>query len=300
MSFQILMDCFNFATLEVYKMKKEFFNYTYIIIGCAFMAFGVVGLLSPNSIAMGGTGGLAIIFNSIFKLSIGVLFALINIPLLLVSIKYLGKYFALKSTIAILLTSLFIDVLSEFVQLAALSNEPLLATLYGGVAVGTGIGFIFKGGGSAGGGTIIARIVTTKTSLKTGTVILMLDTVVVITCGIVFNSIELALWSMISIFTTTKMIDMILTGRPNERVVHISSCQSLESIGLLINEKIGVSGTLVKGNNLGLTEKKDMIFVTVPANRLNALKQLINAEDVTAKMIVMEASELLGTQFLKK
>lgn len=300
MSFQILMDCFNFATLEVYKMKKEFFNYTYIIIGCAFMAFGVVGLLSPNSIAMGGTGGLAIIFNSIFKLSIGVLFALINIPLLLVSIKYLGKYFALKSTIAILLTSLFIDVLSEFVQLAALSNEPLLATLYGGVAVGTGIGFIFKGGGSAGGGTIIARIVTTKTSLKTGTVILMLDTVVVITCGIVFNSIELALWSMISIFTTTKMIDMILTGRPNERVVHISSCQSLESIGLLINEKIGVSGTLVKGNNLGLTEKKDMIFVTVPANRLNALKQLINAEDVTAKMIVMDASELLGTQFLKK
>jgi len=297
---QILMDCFNFATLEAYEMKKEFFNYTYIIIGCACMAFGVVGLLSPNNIAMGGTGGLAIIFNSIFKLSIGILFALINIPLLLVSIKYLGKYFALKSTIAILLTSLLIDVLSEFVQLAPLSSEPLLATLYGGIAVGTGIGFIFKGGGSAGGGTIIARIVTTKTSLKTGTVILILDTVVVITCGIVFNSIELALWSMISIFTTTKMIDMILTGRPNERVVHISSCHSLESIGLLINEKIGVSGTLVKGNNLSLTEKKDMIFVTVPANRLNALKQLINAEDTTAKMIVMDASELLGTQFLKK
>lgn len=300
MSIQILMDCFNFAALYAYEMKKEFFNYTYIIIGCAFMAFGVVGLLSPNSIAMGGTGGLAIIFNSIFKLSIGILFAMINIPLLLVSIKYLGKYFALKSTIAILLTSLFIDVLSEFVQLPALSKEPLLATLYGGVAVGTGIGFIFKGGGSAGGGTIIARIVTTKTSLKTGTVILILDTVVVITCGIVFNSIELALWSMISIFTTTKMIDMILTGRPNERVIHISSCNSLEPIGLLINEKIGVSGTLVKGNNLGLTENKDMIFVTVPANRLNALKQLINAEDATAKMIVMDASELLGTQFLKK
>ncbi len=280
-------------------MKKEIFNYTFIIIGCACMAFGVVGLLSPNSIAMGGTGGLAIIFNSLFKLSLGVLFAMINIPLLLVSIKYLGKYFALKSTIAILLTSLFIDVLSEFVGLTALSNEPLLATLYGGIAVGTGIGFIFKGGGSAGGGTIIARIVTTKTSLKTGTVILMLDTVVVITCGIVFNSIELALWSMISIFTTTKMIDMILTGRPNERVVHISSCKSLDALGLLINEKIGVIGTLVKGDNLSLTEKKDMIFVTVPANRLNALKQLIYAEDPTAKMIVMDASELLGSKFLK-
>jgi uncharacterized membrane-anchored protein YitT (DUF2179 family) len=280
-------------------MKKEFFNYTFIFIGCALMAFGVVGFLSPNSIAMGGTGGLAIILNSQFNISIGILFGLINIPLLLVSIKYLGKYFALKSTIAILLSGVLIDVLSEIIGLKAMSNEPLLATLYGGVAVGAGIGFIFKGGGSAGGGTIIARIVTSKTSLKTGTVILFLDSIVVISAGIVFSSIELALWSMISIFTTTKMIDMILTGRPNERIVHISSCNSLENIGLLINEKIGVNGTLIKGNNLSLTENKDVIFVTVPINRINALKQLIHAEDTTAKMIVMDATELLGTKFLK-
>jgi len=284
---------------ESLEMKKEFFNYTFIIIGCALMAFGVVGFLSPNSIAMGGTGGLAIILNSQFKISIGVLFGLINIPLLLVSIKYLGKYFALKSTIAILLSGVFIDVLSEFIKLEPMSKEPLLATLYGGIAVGAGIGFIFKGGGSAGGGTIIARIVTSKTSLKTGTVILFLDSIVVISAGIVFNSIELALWSMISIFTTTKMIDMILTGRPNERIVHISSCNNLDRIGVLIKQQIGVNGTLVKGNNLSLTEKKDLIFVTVPINRINALKQLIHTEDTTAKMIVMDASEMLGDKFVK-
>ncbi len=279
-------------------MKKEFLNYTFIIIGCVLMAFGVVGFLSPNSIAMGGTGGLAIIFNSLFKISIGILFAAINIPILLISIKYLGKYFAIKSTIAIILISLFIDVLSQFVGLHALSNEPLLATLYGGVAVGTGIGFIFKGGGSAGGGTIIARIITSKTSLKTGTVILILDAIVIVTTGIVFKNVELALWSMISIFTTTKMVDVVLTGRPNGRIVHISSLNNLDKIGLLINEKIGVNGMLVKGNNLSLTQEKHVIFVTVPANRLNALKQLIHSEDTTAKMIVMDASEMLGTKFL--
>ncbi len=262
------------------------------------MAFGVVGFLSPNSIAMGGTGGLAIIFNHLFNISIGILFAIINIPILVISIKYLGKYFAIKSTIAIILISLFIDVLSQFVGLHALSNEPLLATLYGGVSVGTGIGFIFKGGGSAGGGTIIARIITSKTSLKTGTVILILDAIVIVATGIVFKNVELALWSMISIFTTTKMVDVVLTGRPNGRIVHISSCNNLERIGLLINEKIGVNGMLVNGNNLSLTKEKYVIFVTVPANRLNALRQLINAEDTTAKMIVMEASEMLGTKFL--
>ncbi|MEW7280281.1 YitT family protein [Aquimarina sp. 2201CG1-2-11] len=279
-------------------MKKEFLNYSFIIIGCALMAFGVVGFLSPNSIAMGGTGGLAIIFNHLFSISIGILFAIINIPILVISIKYLGKYFAIKSTIAIILISLFIDVLSQFVGLHALSNEPLLATLYGGVSVGTGIGFIFKGGGSAGGGTIIARIITSKTSLKTGTVILILDAIVIVATGIVFKNVELALWSMISIFTTTKMVDVVLTGRPNGRIVHISSCNNLERIGLLINEKIGVNGMLVNGNNLSLTKEKYVIFVTVPANRLNALRQLINAEDTTAKMIVMEASEMLGTKFL--
>lgn len=279
-------------------MKKEFLNYVFIIIGCAAMAFGVVGFLSPNSIAMGGTGGLAIIFNSLFKVSIGILFASINIPLLLLSIKYLGKYFAIKSTFAILMISVFIDVLSHFVGLPALSNEPLLATLYGGVSVGVGIGFIFKGGGSAGGGTIIARIITSKTSLKTGTVILILDSIVIIATGIVFNNVELALWSMISIFTTTKMVDIVLTGRPNERIVHISSSNNLDQLGLLINEKIGVNGTLVRGNNLSLTQEKHVIFVTVPANRLSLLKQLIHAEDTSAKMIVMDASEMLGTKFL--
>ncbi|WP_435262571.1 YitT family protein [Tenacibaculum sp. nBUS_03] len=279
-------------------MKKEFFNYTFIVVGCALMAFGVVGFLSPNSIAMGGTGGLAIIFNSLFKISIGILFAIINIPLLLVSIKYLGKYFAIKSTIAILLISAFIDTLSHFVNLDPLSNEPLLATLYGGIFVGAGIGFIFKGGGSAGGGTIIARIITSKTSLKTGTVILILDSIVIVATGFVFNNVELALWSMISIFITTKMVDVILTGRPNGRIVHISSPNNLEAIGLLINEKIGVNGTLIKGNNLSLTQEKHMIFVTVPINRLSTLRQLIRTEDTSAKMIVMDASEMLGTKFL--
>jgi uncharacterized membrane-anchored protein YitT (DUF2179 family) len=281
-------------------MKKEALNYFFITIGCAFLAFGVVGFLSPNDIATGGTAGLAIIFHNYFDISIGLLFALINIPLLLVSIKYLGKYFALKTTIAIVLMGVFIDVLAKVVELDALSNDPLLATLYGGVTVGVGLGFIFKGGGSAGGGTIIARIVTSKTFLKTGSVILLLDAIVVAAAGFVFNSIELALWSMISIYATSKMIDMILTGRPLEKIVHISSSECLTGLGKIINDSIGVSGTIVKGNDLILKEKKDIIFVVVPINRLNALKDVIKRHDKHAKMIVMEASEMLGSKYSNK
>jgi uncharacterized membrane-anchored protein YitT (DUF2179 family) len=275
-------------------MKKEFSNYAFITLGCAIAAFGVVGFLSPNNIATGGTAGLAIVFHTLFKISIGSLFVLINLPLLIVSIKYLGKYFAIKSAIAIVLLSIFIDVLAKLIVLEPLSTNPLLATLFGGIVIGVGLGFIFKGGGSAGGGTIIARIVTSKTSLKTGAVILFLDAIVVIAAGIVFKSSELALWSMISIFATAKMIDIILTGRPLEKIVHISSKKNLTELGKLIDSKIDVSGTIVNGNDLALTEKKDIIFVIVPINRLNSLKQVVRDFDKDAKMIVMEASEVLG------
>ena len=116
----------------------------------------MVGFLAPNNIATGGTAGLAIVLHHIISVPIGGLMFLINIPLLVVSVKYLGKWFALKTITAIGLIAVFVDVLAEMVGLPVLSTDPLLATLYGGIAVGVGLGLIFKGGGSAGGGTIIA------------------------------------------------------------------------------------------------------------------------------------------------
>lgn len=275
-------------------LKIEFLNYVFIVLGCFLLAFGVVGFLSPNKIATGGTAGLAIVFHYLFNIPTGVLMALINIPLLAVSIKYLGKRFALKTIIAIALMVVFIDVLAELFHLSALSKEPLLATLYGGVVVGLGLGFIFKGGASAGGGSILAKIITSKTSYKTGTVIMILDALVVVSAGVVFKSVELALWSMISIFAASKLIDLILTGRPSEKIVHISSSKELSVLSQIINENLGVSGTIVKGNDLTMNEKKDIIFIVVEKNRLNTLKQLVFSFDNQAKMIVMEAAEMLS------
>jgi len=278
-------------------MKKEFLNYVFLSLGSFLLALGVVGFLSPNSIATGGIAGLSIILNRVFSISIGMLFALINIPLLLVSVKYLGKYFAIKTTIAITLITVFIELLTKVIPIGALSNDTLLATLYGGIAIGAGIGLVFKGGGSAGGGSLIARIVATKKpQVKASAVILVLDAIVIIATGIVFKNIELALWSMISIFVSSKMIDLILTGRPNEKIVHISSFKNLTNLGVLINDQIGASGTLVNGKNLSYTENKDLILVAVPRNRLEKLKAIVKNYDSDAKMIVVEATHILGVQ----
>lgn len=281
------------STLDIAR-KLEWNNYGFIGIGSIFLAFGMVGFLAPNRIATGGTAGLAILLGHLLKFPTGMLMLVINIPLLMVSVRFLGKMFALKSIFAILSITILIDFLSEFLHVSALSKEPLLATLYGGIAVGIGLGFIFKGGGSAGGGTIIARIVTQKTEFKTGQVILFIDSMVVLSAGFVFQSIELALWSMISIYVASKVIDLILTGRPSDKIVHISSTKDLRLLSKEIIATLGVGGTLVSGKDLSVNEKKDVIFITIERNRLTALQNLVHQFDSQARLVVMEAAELLG------
>jgi len=276
--------------------KTEFLNYIFIAAGSFILAIGIVGLLSPNNIATGGTAGLAIVLHTIIKLPIGTLMALINIPLLVVSLKYLGKKFAIKTIACIFFIVIFVDLLAEIIQLPRLSNNLLLATLYGGVTVGIGLGLIFKGGASAGGGTILAKIIASKTDIRTSSVVLFLDAFVVASAGFAFKSIELALWSLISIYVASRLIDTILIGAQNQKIVHISSSKNLNELSQLMSETLGISGTIVKGNSLGATEYKDIIFIMIDKNRLNALKQLVSDYDRNVKMIVMEATEILGKE----
>jgi uncharacterized membrane-anchored protein YitT (DUF2179 family) len=286
-----------FRCMEKAKsIKTEILNYFFIALGSFAMAFGVVAFLSPNHVATGGTAGLAIVLHNVISLPIGVLMALINIPLLALSLKYLGKKFALKTIICIGFIVLFVDALSHWIHLPALSNNLMLATLYGGLSVGLGLGLIFKGGASAGGGTILAKIIAANTSVKTSTVILILDALVVASAGFVFKSVELALWSLISIYVGSKVIDAILVGVQNQKIVHISSSKNLSELSAIIVDELGVSGTIVKGNDLLDTEYKDIIFIMIDKNRLNPLKQLVVAYDPQVKMIVMEATEVLGKE----
>ena len=273
------------------KIRTELLNYSLILLGSLIMAYGIIVFLSPNKVATGGTAGLAIVFNAITKLSISSLMILINLPLILLSIKYLGKQFALKTIICILSLSIFTYIF-DLVKIKPLSNELLLATLYGGITIGVGLGLIFKGGASAGGGTILAKILSVKYKFKTSNIILGLDTIVVILVALTYNSIELALWSLISIFATSKLIDTILVGANNQKIVHISSSKNLTLLSALISDQLDIKGTIVKGSELGETENKDIIFILIEKNKLNTLKQIAFQFDDAIKMIVMEAAEI--------
>ncbi len=273
--------------------KSEIRNFIFIFFGCSFLASGMVGFLIPNKIATGGIAGLSIVLHHLFKLPTGLILAIVNVPLLLVSVKYLGKKFAFRTIVAIALIAIMVDFMAEVIHFPTLSNNTLLATLYGGVAVGIGLGLIFKGDASAGAGTILAKIFNEKMGVKTGYVILVLDAFVVIMAGLVFRDVELALWSLISIYIASKLIDMILTGRQHEKVVHIAT-KDLELLSDKIAEELYLRGTILSGKDLNLGTDKNIIMIVVEINRLNALKNLVQEFDPNAFMVVMEASELLG------
>lgn len=274
-------------------LRAELKNAVYMVVGTALVALGVVLFLAPNQVATGGTPGMAILLHYLTGWSIGSLMLAINIPLLLVGMKTLGKAFGLRTVISILLISGFVDLFKEVMQLSAVSDHLLLAALFGGVIIGIGVGLILRGNSSAGGSTIIARMIAHRTHIKPGQTILMIDVLIIISSAFVFNGIEPSLWSLISIYVTSRCIDTVLTGAPSEKVVHIAS-NRIDILSPLLVEHLGPHGTVLSGAGLQQGESKTMIFVVVDARRITLLRELIRQNDPEAFMVVMEASEMLG------
>lgn len=268
-------------------------NIILITIGSAFLASGVVLFLYPAKIITGGTPGLGLLTNYLTGLSIGIAMLAINIPLLLIGRKYITTGFSLRTVYAMIITSVIVDLLVYYVEFPKL-NSLLLATLYGGVCVGIGIGLVLKANASAGGTTIIARIIASKTQLKPGSVILFLDACIIITVGIIFKNFEGVLWSIISIYTSTIVIDKILTGGVSEKLVNIVS-EHTDAIALAIRTELGRDGTILSGQNLSRNHDKSIIFVVINYRRIIQLRELILKIDKEALMIIMEASEMMGS-----
>ncbi len=279
-------------------MKKiftiaELKNLLYIISGSLALSLGVVLFFISNSITTGGTPGMALLIHHLSGLSMGTIIILINIPLLLWGIKHLGKLFAIRTIISIVLISIFIDLFNLILNLEAITNEILLASLFGGIFIGIGVGLILRGNSSAGGSTIIARILSSQTELKPGQIILFIDFLIILSSIYIFNDIDKALWSILSIYVTSKCIDIMLSGAPTTKVVHITS-KNTQKLSTQIKEQLGHEGTILKGSALIEKEDKEIIFIVVELRNLRKLREIIEENDPDAFMIVMEASELLG------
>ncbi len=275
------------------KVSAEVKNYSFIVLGSLFLAYGVVALFIPNALVTGGTSGMALLMHYIFHYPVGLMMIAINAPLLLLGTKFFGKHFTFRSIIAIGFTSVCIDSMRTWMHITPLSQDVILASIFGGISVGIGLGFILSGHASAGGSTIIAKIIASKSSIKASTVMLVIDMLIVITIAFISKNVDLALWSLVSIYISAKSIDVFLTRGPSKKVVHIVSSQ-IERLCETIVHHLGPYGTIVQGSGIFEHEEKRMIFLVVENSKIPRLKELIQSVDDEAFMVVMEASELLG------
>lgn len=274
-------------------LKIEMKNYAFIVLGSLFLSFGVVLFFIPNALVTGGTSGMAILLHYLLGLPTGSMMVAVNAPLLLLGAKYLGRAFTLRSIVTIVLSSLFIDLFNEVLQVNALTKDVILASLFGGVSVGVGLGLVLSGNASAGGSTILAKIIASKTSIKASSVILAIDVMIIIAIALIFKNIDLALWSLVSIYISAKSIDMFLSRGPSKKVVHIVSSK-IDALCEAIVLHVGEEGTIVQGESIFEHNTKQMIFLVVENRKIPALKTLVQSIDNDAFVVVMEASELLG------
>ncbi len=272
--------------------REQFMAWLQIVIGCAIGAAAYPTFLDPGKIAPGGLTGVAMIMKHLWGWDIGITSLILNVPLFIIGYKAMGRVFAFRSLVATILFSLMID----FLPLEEIPVEPILGTIYGGILLGIGLGFILRGGATTGGTDMAARMVHKYLPfLSVGMFLFLIDCVVVIAAWIFIGSSE-ALYALICIFVSGKAVDMVMLGlSSNKACFVISDKWERVSQRLLTEMERGVTQLSARGAYTGT--ERPVVLCVLPPQEVARLKEIVRQEDEKAFMFITEAHEALGEGF---
>ncbi len=277
--------------------KRWFFNYFKVILGSFILAFGVVFFIIPFHVVPGGVFGISILVNHLTGFPVGVVALLINIPLFIWGIRVLGARFGIKTFLAIVLTSVFIDGLTHFSGGKALTKDILVSSMFGGVFVGIGIALAIRGDATTGGTDIIAQIISKYTKIPVGQLFLFIDGVIVLGSVIIFRKIDLAPYAIIAIFSISKTVDSILNGLDHRKAVFIVS-KAHEKIRQVILSDMDRGGTYLTAKGLFYKdEDRNIIFSALSRKEVARLQGFIKRIDPEAFLVVLDTREIIGSGF---
>ncbi|MDF2548730.1 MAG: YitT family protein [Anaerosolibacter sp.] len=282
-------------------VSSVFLEYMLITVGSALLAFGLVFFLEPNTIAPGGVTGLAIIIQKISGIPIDITNLAINIPLFILGLATLGKYFGIKTAYGTLILSVFIRFFMNIVGPGYVGVEDmLLSALYGGVLVGAGIGFVFKAGGTT-GGTDLAGAILNKyiPSISIPKLMMGFDLMIVAAAGIVNRKIETSLYSIIALYITVKIADFIVEDLNYAKAFYIISDNPHE-IGSEILKTLNRGVTVLKAQGMYTGSEKEVLLCVINRSQMTKLKDIVRKIDENAFVMVTTVHEVLGEGFMKK
>lgn len=274
------------------KSKTEWLKKYIIISAAAFVyAAGVSLFTDPNDMAPGGVTGISIILSRILPVSTGTLIMVINIPILIFGIWKFGLGLTVSSIYATALISMFTNFLAPF---GAATDDILLAALSGGVLIAVSVGLIFRVGATTGGVDIIIKALRLRfPHLKTGKIFFIMDAMVVTLSGIVFRDINAALYAAISATCTSLVMDLVLYGRDEAKLIYIISSKSEQIAGRLL-EDLDIGVTYINGQGAYSGDNKKVIMCVVKKAVSPQAEEIVKEEDANSFMIITSATEVFG------
>lgn len=280
-------------TTKVNGIKEILFSFMMLTIGATVAAFAIEEFLAPNNIMDGGIVGVSMIVDNFIPIPLSVITIVLNIPFLIVGYKQLGKLFLAKTAYAMLIFSIMLQV---FLTFRNATKEELLATVFGGVILGIGVGLVIRYGGCLDGTETVAILLSKKNSLSVGQIVLMFNVVIYGAVGILFG-LDRAMYSLLTYFITSKVIDMVEIGMDQAKAVMIITNEG-KRIADSIYKRLGRTVTMLEGEGL-ISGKKVVLYCVVTRIELSELKRIIQEDDASAFMTISDVSEIVGKHIKK-
>ncbi len=275
------------------KLLKLLQEYGIMSVGAVVYSIGIAMFLDPNNLAPGGITGVGIILGEFIPLETGTIVFMLNVPLIILGFWKLGRKLVWRTFYSIALTSALIDIININYG-HAVTDDKIISALVGSSLVSIGIGWIMMNGGTTGGSDIIIRLLRKRfPHIKTSALFLVFDFVVVSASAVAFQDVVVALYALVAVVTGAVVLDKVLYGTDEAKMIYIISDHSQPIADRLLSElEVGV--TFVQGKGAYTGKEKDVIMVVVRKIIYPKVEEIVKEIDPVAFMIVSNASEIYG------
>lgn len=281
------------------EINHELSDFVYIILGVLSASFGLRGFLMPSGFLDGGVTGISLMLNTLTGVSISTFLVVINLPFLILAYFSIGKRFAIKSVISIILLAVAVAV----IPFPEITDDKILIAAFGGLFLGLGIGLAIRGGGILDGTEVLAIYISRNSILTVGNVILFFNVIIFMVAAYLLST-EIALYAILTFLSASKTVDYVIDGIEEFMGVNIISEQS-EEIRLAIVEKMGRGCTVFKAEN-GFAKRgeprtpTDVIFTVITRLEMSKLKSEVDKIDKKAFIVMHSIKDTKGGMIKKK
>ena len=273
------------------KTANTIKSYVILTVAALIYAVAVSLFLDPNNIAPGGVTGIAILVSRFVPVTTGTMNLLINIPIVLLGLWKFGWRFICSTMYALAVITVFINILAGY---GAVTEDLLISAVIGGALIGSALALVFKAGATTGGADIIVKVLRMKWKhIKTNILFLAFDSMVIIASWIVFRNLTVAFYAGIAVVTTSAVMDRILYGSDEARLIYIISTNP-DQMKQRILDELEITATIITAKGAYSNAPKELLMVAIRKQMYPRLEEIVKDEDTSAFMIVASANEIYG------